>query len=60
MSTSAVAAAATGAWAGFIVDLWCPIAEPAHVLFGHSFPILLLAIAGALLGQRYVGVPEPS
>ena len=26
-----------------MVELWCPVAAPTHVLFGHVMPIVVLA-----------------
>ena len=48
--------AVCGAWAGVLVDLWCPLTNLPHVLFGHVLPVALLVAAGALLGQRTLGV----
>ena len=47
---------AAGALAGVLVDLWCPIAHPAHVALGHILPLFLLATLGGLLGHRWSGV----
>ena len=47
---------AMGALAGVLVDLWCPIAGPAHVLLGHITPMLLLMGLGALAGRVLTGV----
>lgn len=48
--------AASGASAGVMVQLWCPVAAPAHVLFGHILPIVVLAFAGAFLGARVIAM----
>lgn len=48
--------AALGALGGFLVDVWCPVANPAHVAFGHILPIVLLSAVGAVAGRRYSGV----
>ena len=45
-----------GAIAGIVVDLWCPIANPAHVLLGHIFPMLALMAIGSLAGRLLSGV----
>ena len=47
---------AAGALAGILVDLWCPIANPAHVLIGHIAPMIILMAIGALAGRVLVGV----
>jgi len=52
----AAAGAACGAWAGVLVDLWCPLTAPAHALVGHVLPLVLLIGVGALLGHRLLGV----
>jgi hypothetical protein len=49
--------AASGASAGVMVQLWCPVAAPAHVLFGHILPIVVLGVAGAILGKRVIAMP---
>jgi hypothetical protein len=45
-----------GAMAGVVVDLWCPIANPAHVLLGHIVPMLVLMAIGAISGRVIAGV----
>ena len=50
-ATGAAIGAAVGCATGVLVDLWCPIADPAHVFFGHILPLLLLSVAGVLLGR---------
>lgn len=53
-----LAAGALGAAAGtvgaFLVDLWCPVGHPVHLLLGHLLPICSLTALGALLGWRVV------
>jgi hypothetical protein len=44
--------AVAGAWAALIVELWCPLAEPSHVLVGHVLPLVVLTALGALAGAR--------
>ena len=47
--------AAGGLWAATLVDLWCPVAFPLHVVVGHVLPALLLAALGAVAGARLLG-----
>lgn len=47
----AAAGSVSGAWAAVVVELWCPLAHPVHVVRGHVLPIVALAAAGALLGN---------
>jgi hypothetical protein len=47
---------AAGAWAAVMVELWCPLADPAHVALGHVAPVVLLILASALAGGRLFGV----
>jgi hypothetical protein len=47
----ATAGLAAGACAWVAVDVWCPVAYVPHLLLGHVLPLLVLAVAGALLGQ---------
>jgi hypothetical protein len=32
----------------------CPVDDPAHQLVGHVLPVAVLAILGAIAGQRYL------
>jgi hypothetical protein len=50
--SGAALGAAAGAWAAVVVEVWCPLAEPRHVLIGHVAPLLALCALGALLGSR--------
>lgn len=45
-----------GAWAGVVVVLWCPLADPGHVIRGHLTPFIVLSLAGAWLGKRLFDV----
>ena len=47
---------AAGACAWVAVDLWCPVAHVPHLLLGHVLPLLVLAGAGALLGQALLSL----
>ena len=51
---------AMGALAGVVVDLWCPIAGPGHVLLGHITPIIILMGLGAAAGRLLTGVRRTS
>ncbi len=55
-SGGAARGVAIGALAGSLVDLWCPITGPAHVLVGHIAPLVVLALLGALVGQMLTAV----
>jgi hypothetical protein len=48
---------AVAAAAGVLVELWCPIADPAHVAVGHILPFALFAGLGAIAGTRIVALP---
>ncbi len=39
-----------GAWAAAMVELWCPLSAPDHVLRGHVLPLVALALAGSAIG----------
>lgn len=47
---------AVGAWAATLVDLWCPVGYPPHLLIGHLGPMLMLGALGAVLGWRVMGI----
>ncbi|HEY8040806.1 MAG TPA: NrsF family protein [Polyangiaceae bacterium] len=55
-ATGAALGAACGASAGVMVEMWCPVSELRHVAFGHIAPIVLLALVGAALGSRVLGM----
>jgi hypothetical protein len=50
------AGAACASWAGALVDLWCPLTNPMHVLIGHVAPLVLATLVGAVLGHFMLGV----
>jgi len=52
----AAAGAACAAWAGALVDLWCPLTNPRHVLFGHIAPLLAAMAVGAVVGRWLLGL----
>lgn len=58
-SLGAALGAAGGLWAATLVDLWCPVAFPVHVVLGHVLPALLLAAVGAVLGARVLALALP-
>jgi hypothetical protein len=39
-----------------LVEMWCPVVSPSHVLIGHILPVLVLAVLGALLGARLIAM----
>jgi hypothetical protein len=45
-----------GACAGLLVQLYCPIANPAHAALGHLLPLLILAAVGGVLGRLLIVV----
>jgi len=49
---------AVGAAAWVLLELWCPVAFPRHLLIGHVAPALLLATIGAILGRNMMGMRE--
>jgi hypothetical protein len=54
--TGAALGAASGAWAGVVVDVWCPVMHPAHVAIGHILPIVILSLFGLALGRRVIAM----
>lgn len=58
--SGAALGAAAGAFAAFLVDLWCPVAYLPHLLLGHVLPLVLLTVVGAVLGRFVLRVrPAP-
>jgi len=51
VATGAAFGTAAGAVAWTLVDLWCPVGHPQHLLLGHVLPTFVLAGVGALLGR---------
>lgn len=47
---------AVGAAAWVLLELWCPVAYPRHLLLGHVAPTLLLALIGSLVGRSVIGM----
>jgi hypothetical protein len=58
-ATGAALGTACGASAGVMVEMWCPVATPQHIAFGHVMPIAMLALLGAALGARILRVRRP-
>lgn len=50
--TGAALGAAAGAWAAMLAWLRCPHVAVEHGIVAHAAPVLVLALAGALLGAR--------
>jgi hypothetical protein len=57
-ATGAALGAAMGAWAALTITLSCECTNPAHVLLGHVFPVVLLVAAGFAMG-RWVALSRP-
>lgn len=55
-TAGAALGAAAGAWGGVMIDLHCEISAELHVALAHVLPVAVLALAGALLGGRILGV----
>lgn len=51
-TAGAALGAVAGAWAAVMVELWCPLAVHDHVLVGHVLPLLVMALAGSVVGVR--------
>jgi len=51
-TAGAALGAVAGAWAAAMVELWCPLAVHEHVLLGHVLPLVVLTLAGSLMGAR--------
>jgi len=47
--TGAALGTGVGLMAAVLVDLWCPVAYLPHLLLGHVAPLVVLALAGAVL-----------
>jgi hypothetical protein len=60
-ATAGAALGATcGAAAGIMVELWCSVSAPWHVLVGHVAPIVVLALLGGALGRGVLAMkPVP-
>jgi hypothetical protein len=47
-----------GAMAWGLLELWCPVGDPRHLLIGHVAPALLLAMIGAFLGRGILAIGD--
>jgi hypothetical protein len=56
LATGAALGSACGASAGVMVEMWCPVADPQHVVIGHILPIAVMAMVGASLGARIIAL----
>ena len=56
VATGAAIGVAAGAGAWVMIDLWCPVAFPLHLLIGHILPLSILALVGAVLGRKLLSV----
>lgn len=52
--TAAALGATAGVFAALLVDLWCPVGHPGHVLLGHVLPVVSLTLLAWALGRRVV------
>ncbi len=48
--------ALAGLFAALLVDLWCPVGHPVHVLLGHVLPMLAWTAFGAAAGRRVIAI----
>jgi Negative regulator of sigma F len=55
-ATGAAFGAGAGLGSALLIDLWCPVAYLPHLLVGHVLPIAVLALAGAAVGEKLLGV----
>ena len=54
--TGAAMGVAAGAGAWVMVDLWCPVAFPLHLLVGHVLPLCILGAIGFVLGRQLLAL----
>jgi hypothetical protein len=48
--------AASGAMSGVMVAWWCPVTDTTHVISAHVLPVAVLAVAGAVIGDRILAM----
>ena len=58
--TGAALGSAAGAWGAVMAEIWCPLADGAHVLVGHVLPLVVLVAVGAALGYGLFGLRRVS
>jgi hypothetical protein len=51
---AAALGAASGAWAGLAVFLFCPSGDRLHLLLGHALPVALLTLTGLLVAPARI------
>ncbi|HLK91983.1 MAG TPA: NrsF family protein [Polyangia bacterium] len=56
VSTGAAFGAGAGLGSALLIDLWCPVAYVPHLLLGHVLPILILSVAGGVIGGRVLSL----
>jgi hypothetical protein len=49
---------AVGACGWVLVDLWCPVGGPIHLLRGHLLPIIILGVLGVVVGRLLIKVQD--
>jgi hypothetical protein len=60
VASGAAIGVACGAWAGVVVELWCPVAAMRHVLVGHVLPMVVLGALGAMFASRVIAMSAPA
>jgi hypothetical protein len=55
-ATGAAFGAGAGLGSALLVDLWCPVSYMPHLLLGHVLPIVILSVAGGVIGGRVLGI----
>jgi hypothetical protein len=54
--SGAALGAVAGAWGAVVHFPFCSCTSPLHMALGHVLPVVVLAVAGAVLGDRILGV----
>ena len=47
------------AWGGLFIELRCGHCSVEHVVLGHVVPVVVFALAGALIAGRVISVRHP-
>src|SRR4029079_7102524 len=55
-ATGAAFGAGAGLGSALLIDLWCPVSYLPHLLLGHVLHIVILSVAGGLIGGRVLGI----